>query len=90
LGYLFSPEFSYRPGLGSVAEDNTTTTNSISAPTHVGSGGPPNRPLPPTPDDDDAQADRTLIKQRVSFSHFPFDSIIFIFNLKYSKSDNVL
>lgn len=28
-------------------------------------GGPPNRPLPPTPDDD-AQGDRTLIMKRVS------------------------
>lgn len=28
--------------------------------------GPPNRPLPPTPDDDAQQGDRTLIMKRVS------------------------
>lgn len=65
---MFSPEFSYRPGLSVLAEDaitNNTNSNSNSAPTH-GAGGPPNRPLPPTPDDDD-QGDRTLIMKRVSF-----------------------
>ena len=54
-----SPEFSYRPGLVPVSEDSTTPM------TH-GSGGPPNRPLPPTPDDDDQAGDRTLIMKRVS------------------------
>ncbi|XP_033149735.1 mitogen-activated protein kinase kinase kinase kinase 4 isoform X6 [Drosophila busckii] len=53
------PEFSYRPGLGPVSEDATTTT-----PLSHGSGGPPNRPLPPTPDDDDQAGDRTLIMKR--------------------------
>ncbi|XP_033160105.1 mitogen-activated protein kinase kinase kinase kinase 4 isoform X6 [Drosophila mauritiana] len=53
------PEFSYRPGLGPVSEDANTTT-----PLSHGSGGPPNRPLPPTPDDDDQAGDRTLIMKR--------------------------
>lgn len=60
-----SPEFSYRSGLGSLPEDSASA-----APTHThGSGGPPNRPLPPTPDDDDQTqgGDRTLIMKRVSF-----------------------
>ncbi|CAH0722543.1 unnamed protein product, partial [Brenthis ino] len=38
------------PGLSAVAED--------------GGGGAPTRPLPPTPDDDDPLADRTLVKRR--------------------------
>lgn len=64
-----SPEFSYRPGLVPVSEDSSST------PITHGSGGPPNRPLPPTPDDDDQAGDRTLIMKRVSvrfyliFSH---------------------
>ncbi|KAG4071023.1 hypothetical protein HA402_001460 [Bradysia odoriphaga] len=49
------------PGLSVLSED-AITNNSNSAPTH-GAGGPPNRPLPPTPDDDD-QGDRTLIMKR--------------------------
>ncbi|XP_037723118.1 serine/threonine-protein kinase mig-15 isoform X9 [Drosophila subpulchrella] len=53
------PEFSYRPGLGPVSEDANTTN-----PLSHGSGGPPNRPLPPTPDDDDQAGDRTLIMKR--------------------------
>ncbi|XP_045760846.1 serine/threonine-protein kinase mig-15 isoform X4 [Maniola jurtina] len=45
------PEFCYRPGLSAVAED--------------GCGGcAPTRPLPPTPDDDDPHADRTLVKRQ--------------------------
>ncbi|XP_055914505.1 serine/threonine-protein kinase mig-15 isoform X12 [Eupeodes corollae] len=52
------PEFSYRPGLGPVSEDTT------SPPASHGIGGPPNRPLPPTPDDDDQAGDRTLIMKR--------------------------
>ncbi|KAH8316756.1 hypothetical protein KR074_002472 [Drosophila pseudoananassae] len=47
------------PGLGPVSEDGNTTT-----PLGHGSGGPPNRPLPPTPDDDDQAGDRTLIMKR--------------------------
>nr|XP_034824118.1 serine/threonine-protein kinase mig-15 isoform X3 [Maniola hyperantus] len=42
------PEFCYRPGLSAVAED----------------GCAPTRPLPPTPDDDDPHADRTLVKRQ--------------------------
>lgn len=52
--------------MGSLPEDSASA-----APTHNthGSGGPPNRPLPPTPDDDDQTqgGDRTLIMKRVSF-----------------------
>ncbi|XP_055322807.1 serine/threonine-protein kinase mig-15 isoform X13 [Sitodiplosis mosellana] len=52
------PEFSYRPGLSVLSEDSNNAV-----PSH-GAGGPPNRPLPPTPDDDDQQGDRTLIMKR--------------------------
>ncbi|CAK1548571.1 unnamed protein product [Leptosia nina] len=38
------------PGLSAVSED--------------GCAGPPTRPLPPTPDDDDPHADRTLVKRK--------------------------
>ena len=58
---MLSPEFSYRPGPVPVPEDSN---NSIVP--HM-PGGPPNRPLPPTPDDDDQNGDRTLIMKRVSF-----------------------
>lgn len=59
---LISPDLSYRPGGGiGILSDNTATSSS-------NQGGPPNRPLPPTPDDD-AQGDRTLIMKRVSESH---------------------
>lgn len=34
--------------------------------TGSGSGGAPNRPLPPTPDDDESQGDKTLVLRRVS------------------------
>lgn len=30
------------------------------------SGSAPNRPLPPTPDDDESQGDRTLVLRKVS------------------------
>lgn len=53
---FISPEFSYRPGLMSGESTATASVNQGS--------GPPNRPLPPTPDD--AQGDRTLIMKRVS------------------------
>uniref|UniRef100_A0A1L8DKR5 non-specific serine/threonine protein kinase n=1 Tax=Nyssomyia neivai TaxID=330878 RepID=A0A1L8DKR5_9DIPT len=47
------------PGLSVLSEDTAAPV-----PSH-GSGGPPNRPLPPTPDDDDQnQGDRTLIMKR--------------------------
>ncbi|XP_065172113.1 serine/threonine-protein kinase mig-15 isoform X4 [Atheta coriaria] len=45
------------PGLGVVAEGSP----SGSSPSATGSGGPPNRPLPPTPDDDESQGDKTLV-----------------------------
>uniref|UniRef100_A0A1B0AD12 Uncharacterized protein n=1 Tax=Glossina pallidipes TaxID=7398 RepID=A0A1B0AD12_GLOPL len=48
------------PGLVPVSEDSTTPM------THGGSSGPPNRPLPPTPDDDEQAGDRTLIMKRNS------------------------
>ncbi|XP_025836339.1 serine/threonine-protein kinase mig-15 isoform X5 [Agrilus planipennis] len=49
------------PGLGVVAEG----VPSSSSPVATGSsGGAPNRPLPPTPDDDDAQGDKTLVLRR--------------------------
>lgn len=57
---FISPEFSYRPGLSVLSEDSNNAV-----PSH-GAGGPPNRPLPPTPDDDDQAGDRTLIMKRVS------------------------
>lgn len=56
---FISPEFSYRPG---VLSNESTATGSGNQ-----GSGPPNRPLPPTPDDD-AQGDRTLIMKRVSDS----------------------
>lgn len=58
--YFVSPEFSYRPGLSVLSEDSNNASSAH------GAGGPPNRPLPPTPDDDDHQGDRTLIMKRVS------------------------
>lgn len=45
----------FRPG-GLIVSDGAVAS---------GSGGPPNRPLPPTPDDD--ALDRTLVTKRVSF-----------------------
>lgn len=42
------------PGLSAVTEDGAGAV----------SGGAPNRPLPPTPDDDDAHGDRTLVMKR--------------------------
>ncbi|XP_048481998.1 serine/threonine-protein kinase mig-15 isoform X3 [Plutella xylostella] len=43
------PEFCYRGGLAAVSEDAAAA---------------PTRPLPPTPDDDDAHPDRTLVMKR--------------------------
>lgn len=58
-----SLEFSYRPGLGIVAEGSSN----VPSPGATSSGGgAPNRPLPPTPDDDDSQGDKTLVVRRVS------------------------
>lgn len=55
---LNSPEFSYRSGI--MSSESTASASGQNQGT-----GPPNRPLPPTPDDD-AQGDRTLIMKRVS------------------------
>lgn len=52
---------SYRPGLSVLSEDTAPSTPPQLPP------GPPNRPLPPTPDDD-AQGDRTLIMKKVIYS----------------------
>lgn len=59
-----SPEFSYRTGLGAVAEGSPSGSSPAAA--GSGSGGAPNRPLPPTPDDDESQGDKTLVLRRVS------------------------
>ena len=71
---MLSPEFQYRPGLVPLTEDSTGSS-------HVGSSGPPNRPLPPTPDDDgDTQGDRTLIMKRVSvFLNILFYRTVFVY-----------
>ncbi|XP_026466373.1 serine/threonine-protein kinase mig-15 isoform X2 [Ctenocephalides felis] len=58
------PEFSYRPGLVAVTEDSNGQGGSSGVNSAHPPGGPPNRPLPPTPDDDDAQGDRTLVMKR--------------------------
>lgn len=77
--FFFSPEFSYRPGLGIVAE----SSSNVSSPGATGSGGAPNRPLPPTPDDDDSQGDKTLVLRRVSF----FSLRLFLFEFDQKKFD---
>lgn len=64
---FISPEFSYRSGIISSESGAASGQNQGS--------GPPNRPLPPTPDD--AQGDRTLIMKRVSCQVF---SACVIFN----------
>jgi hypothetical protein len=72
-----SPEFSYRPGV--LPSESSATSSATNQP-----GGPPNRPLPPTPDDD-TQGDRTLIMKRVSdslnFYFFSFSFTLLIFAL---------
>lgn len=77
---LVSPEFAYRPGLGVVAEG----APSGSSPGATGSGGAPNRPLPPTPDDDDSQGDKTLVLRRVSNRFSLFAQIICILRAAYA------
>lgn len=59
-----SPEFSYRAGLPGVPE-GTASVSSPGATSSSGTGGAPNRPLPPTPDDDESQGDRTLVLRKV-------------------------
>lgn len=63
------PEFSYRAGLSSTPEG--TSGGAVSSPgastvSTSGSGGAPNRPLPPTPDDDESPGERTLVLRKVS------------------------
>lgn len=75
VSFLFcfvSPEFSYRAGLPGVP-DGTASVSSAGAPTGSGTGGAPNRPLPPTPDDDESQGDRTLVLRKVSQPNFCFN-----------------
>ncbi|GJQ86015.1 msn [Trypoxylus dichotomus] len=50
------------PGQGLVTEG----TSSSSSPGATSSGGAPNRPLPPTPDDDESQGDKTLVLRKQS------------------------
>lgn len=78
----YSPEFSYRPGLGPVSEDTTTTPISHGGGSGSG-GGPPNRPLPPTPDDDDQAGDRTLIKRVSAICNLMcFNKNLFLYTFK--------
>ena len=61
---FISPEFSYESSYRSgILSSDTPASASVGL--NQGSG-PPNRPLPPTPDDDAQQGDRTLIMKRVS------------------------
>ncbi|KAL5282328.1 msn family protein [Megaselia abdita] len=55
------------PGLGSVSEETNNAKSHTSA-------GPPNRPLPPTPDDDDQNDERTLIMKRIQPSQMSLSS----------------
>ncbi|XP_050310029.1 serine/threonine-protein kinase mig-15 isoform X5 [Anthonomus grandis grandis] len=48
-------------GSASVSSPGATSGGSGST---VGTGGAPNRPLPPTPDDDESQGDRTLVLRK--------------------------
>lgn len=59
-GRVLTDDSPFRPGGGIGNLSSDTAASSTNQP-----GGPPNRPLPPTPDDD-AQGDRTLIMKRVS------------------------
>lgn len=62
--WFVSPEFSYRAGLGVVPEAGGSSPGATGS--SSGSGTAPNRPLPPTPDDDESQGDRTLVLRKVS------------------------
>lgn len=65
---MVSPEFSYRPGLGVVTESTPSSSSPGATGSGSGSGSAPNRPLPPTPDDEESQGDRTLVMKRVSYN----------------------
>ncbi|XP_074041622.1 serine/threonine-protein kinase msn isoform X7 [Leptinotarsa decemlineata] len=59
------PEFSYRAGLGVVPEGTASVSSpGATAGSGSSSGSAPNRPLPPTPDDDESQGDRTLVLRK--------------------------
>lgn len=60
-----SPEFAYRAGLGVVAESPAGVSSPGATGSGSSSGSAPNRPLPPTPDDDETQ-DKTLVMRKVS------------------------
>ncbi|KAJ8929789.1 hypothetical protein NQ314_017492 [Rhamnusium bicolor] len=60
------PEFSYRAGLGVVPEGTASVSSPGAAGSGSSSGSAPNRPLPPTPDDDESQGDRTLVLRKQS------------------------
>ncbi|KAL3283479.1 hypothetical protein HHI36_006619 [Cryptolaemus montrouzieri] len=53
-------------GLGSVPEGSSNVSSPGAMGSGSSSGGAPNRPLPPTPDDDDVQGDKTLVVRRQS------------------------
>ncbi|XP_044735726.1 serine/threonine-protein kinase mig-15 isoform X6 [Chrysoperla carnea] len=52
------------PGLGSVAEGTPSSSSPGATSSGPTAGGAPNRPLPPTPDDDESQGDKTLVMKR--------------------------
>ncbi|KAK9869574.1 hypothetical protein WA026_003326 [Henosepilachna vigintioctopunctata] len=51
-------------GLGSVPEGSSSVSSPGAMGSGSSSGSAPNRPLPPTPDDDDTQGDKTLVVRR--------------------------
>lgn len=63
----------FRPG-GLLTGENAAASSNV-----IG-GGPPNRPLPPTPDDD-AQGDRTLIMKRVSVDNYLDVRLLYLLNI---------
>ncbi|XP_044735697.1 serine/threonine-protein kinase mig-15 isoform X2 [Chrysoperla carnea] len=54
------------PGLGSVAEGTPSSSSPGATSSGPTAGGAPNRPLPPTPDDDESQGDKTLVMKRLA------------------------
>lgn len=57
-----------------VVTEGTPSSSSPGA-TGSGSGGAPNRPLPPTPDDEESQGDRTLVMKRVSKMYITYNIV---------------
>lgn len=68
--FFVSPEFSYRAGLGVVPEGTAGVSSPGATGSGSSSGSAPNRPLPPTPDDDESQGDKTLVLRRVSYMYY--------------------